>query len=633
MRFPKNKPSPEAGIYEMSFRVLRRFVGTYVPEHALTYSLGLLLLAATVWVSIRVPKVIGHLVDQLQQVGITFAALQPTVLQLMALAVLLILFRTASRVVLFYPGRRVEQRIRQDFFEALVHLPQRIYNAYRVGDLMSRGINDVASVRVMLSMGILHSVNTVMLGVGAIQGMASLSVKLTLWVLLPLLAMIAVTGLAVRYIFRFVHESQAALGALTESTREALGAYALFNTYPIRGVLLERFQQVNARYSRTVQYVALLRTGIFPLMTTFIGCGVLLVLWIGGGMVMRGELALGALVAFMTYVWILADPAIAIGWVMNALQRGYSALLRLFEVMDHAGLSRRGGAMPVPEPERAPCLPAVVGCLTQVQVRGLRFTYPQVQAAESDLQADAGPERTFILQVDELALEPGKRLGIFGATGAGKSTLAALLAGAILPPRGCIRFNAVDACDLTPEQWRTWVSFVPQHTNLFSTSIQENICLAKPVDTCRLSEALEHASLMSDISGFPEGLQTRVGEGGVSLSGGQRQRISLARALYHGGQLLILDDMTSAIDLLTEAAVLKRIYSLRRLPMIVMISHRVNTLKECDEIIILDHGRISARGTHAALLQDNPLYRGTCEYEQALLQQQQPSPEEGYYAH
>ena len=314
--------------------VTRRFVKRYVPEHLITYGIGLLFLLATTVVIITIPKVIGQMIDQLQLPEVTFTTVQPTLVRLMLLAGLLFLFRAMSRVVIFFPGRKIEQSLRQTFFNRLTELPRRQTEQFSIGDLMSRGVNDISAVRVMVSMGVLHVINTGVLFAGAVHGMASLSPQLTAWVVLPILAMFVTTLLAVRFIYRFVHQAQVALGELSESVRETLGAYPVFNSTPIHAQLLGRFAQWNRHYSAAVQRVATARAFFFPLLNLFIGLGALVVLWQGGRMLMAGELALGSLVAFLTYVWILADPAVAIGWVVNALQRGHSALVRLYELIE-----------------------------------------------------------------------------------------------------------------------------------------------------------------------------------------------------------------------------------------------------------------------------------------------------------
>lgn len=580
--------------------ILRSFLKHYAVKHVPVYLAGLAALIATTVVMVQIPKAIGALIDALH------AAEGPEPVlawarQIALLAVLLFAFRTLSRVLIFYPGRRVEQSVRQDFFDCLTRLPAPDQRQFTVGDLMSRGVNDVTSIRVMLSMGILHVVNIAFLGAGALHGMWSLSPELTRWLMIPVGAMFLTTAFSVRLVYRYIREAQQRLGQLSEMIRESLGAYELINTYAVRDAVWNRFESANTAYSRTVQIAAAVRSLIFPLMSAFMGLGVVMVLWIGGNQVIDDQLKLGSLVAFMTYLGILVDPVVAIGWVVNSLQRGHSALVRLFDLMRRV-------------PPENPTGVARLWKGNHFKIQRLQYAYEPV-GKEPDTE-------TFTLHIDGLELNAGESLGIFGATGCGKTTLAQLISGALLPPRGTVFLDGVDQTTVAPDDWKTAVSYVPQQSYLFSAGIDENVTMARQASTGRLGQALHFASLTGEVAGFPEGFKTKVGEGGISLSGGQRQRVSLARAHYHGGKLFVLDDTTAAVDLLTEARLLENIRQSLKDRLLIISSHRVSTLAFCDRIVILDRGRVADQGTHDELIKRNAFYRGTWEYEKRVEQHQ-----------
>jgi len=568
-------------------KILKRFWKKYVPRYGAVYLFGLVCLLVTTAVTISVPPAIGNIIDLLRVEDLSLKVLQSKIHWLFLLGLALAVFRTLSRVSIFWPGRKIEQEIRQDYFNHLTQLPRSFYAKHTSGDLTSRGIRDVTAVRIMLSMGILHSVNTLVLSSGALYGMMKLSVGLTLWVLVPVLLMFVVTACVVKAVQKHVKKSQEALGALSENVRETFSAYQVLNTYPIHDQVMERFNEANEAYTSVNILLTKIRSIFFPLMPTFIGLGVLLVLWFGGNQVLSGTMALGSFVAFITYVGILAEPFIAIGWVVNAMQRGMSALERIFEIIDEPLTE----LLPANDPETdAPLL----------KVKNLKFNYPG-----------------FALEIDHIELKAGQFLGIFGSTSSGKTTLALLLAGILEAPAGTLYYKGRDIRSLSREERVKLVSFVPQDSFLFSESILRNISMTRDEKEARILsiEAIHFACLNADLEIFPQDIQTKLGEGGVTLSGGQRQRVSLARAKYHDGDIFILDDVTSSLDHTTESEILEHLYSELDDKAVVIVSHRITSLRDCHEIIILEEGKIVDRGTHEELYKRNHLYESAWNYE------------------
>jgi ATP-binding cassette subfamily B protein len=374
----------------------------------------------------------------------------------------------------------------------------------------------------------------------------------------------------------------------------------------------------------------------FPSMTLFLGFGALLVLWVGSREVIRGRITLGDFVAFNSYLVMLSWPMIAFGWVTNMLQRGMASWKRMSEVLD---------AMPDIADRQVSDAGQSVPLTGAIEFRHLTFSYP-------------GAERP-VLENVSLRIESGQTVAFVGATGSGKSTMISLLARLHEPPAGSVFMDGVDVREIPLERLRGAIGFVPQEPFLFSESIAENIAFGvrpqkntdrdgppkntdrnrpqkntdghrpqknteehriDPEIERRLKEVAAVARLDKDVESFPKGYFTPVGERGITLSGGQKQRTALARALMVDPRVLILDDALSAVDTYTEEEILSRLKGVMRQRTSILVAHRVSTVRDADQIFVLDHGRIAERGHHDALVARNGLYAAL--YRKQLLEEE-----------
>ena len=325
----------------------------------------------------------------------------------------------------------------------------------------------------------------------------------------------------------------------------------------------------------------MIRSLVLPFLTLTGALALAVVLWAGGHAVVRGGLTVGGLTAFVALLAAVLPPLRSLGWLMAVLQRGRAALERVFEVLDAPAEDRGRVVVLEPAPPGPP----------PIEVRGLTFTYP-------------GAGRPALEDVC-VTVAPGSVVGLFGRSGAGKTTLLRVLALLERPPAGSVRVDGVDLAEVAPESWRRRVVLVEQRPFLFSDTVAANIALEDPPDPARLRRAVRLAALGPDLAALPRGLETVVGERGVMLSGGQRQRVALARALYRGAEVVLLDDIVSAVDHATEERLVEAVAGLSAggaRPTVVVASHRLSVLKRADLILVLDGGRLVDRGAHGELV-------------------------------
>ena len=370
--------------------------------------------------------------------------------------------------------------------------------------------------------------------------------------------------------------------------QEALSGVRVVRAYRQEAHEQDRFRRSNLEYLERNRVLIRLQGAFYPSMTFFLGLGSLMVLWLGSRAVIRGEISLGEFVAFNGYLVMLAWPMIAFGWVTNILQRGFASWGRMQEIMrepaaiDDSHVTQAGMMAPLDGP---------------IEIQSLTFTYP-------------GSDRPVLRDID-LRIEPGQTVAFIGSTGSGKSTLLNLLPRLHEPPAGTVFISGVDVREIPLARLRGAIGFVPQEPFLFSDTIAENVSFSSPeprapIDEVRKAAAI--ARLDKDVEEFPRGYDTMVGERGITLSGGQKQRTALARALYANPPILMLDDALSAVDTYTEEEILSRLRHVMRQRTSLIVAHRVSTVREADQICVLQDGRIAERGRHDELVQRNGLY-------------------------
>ena len=541
-------------------------------------------------ISLIAPLVLRRVIDGLST-GVTTRELIAAGGALLLIAVADGGCRYLMRKRLIGASRDIEYALRNDFFAHLQRLPLSWYHSRRVGDLMSRATNDLGAVRMMVGPAVMYFSATLLGFVIAIAIMLSIDPWLTLLALAPMPLVSIATHVFGKAIHTRFDRIQAQLSDLSAVVQESLAGVRVVRAYRQEPFELARFTAANDEYVHRNRSLIGLQAAFYPSLGFFFGLSALIVLWAGGSAVVAGRITLGDFVAFSRYLVLLSWPMIAFGWVINIVQRGIASWQRMLEVMDTVPaiaddqVAETGGAAPVQG---------------RVDVRNLTFTFPGATDP--------------VLHGITFSVEPGQTVAIVGATGSGKSTLVQLLPRMYDPPPGTVWLDGVDVRTIPLARLRRSMGVVPQEPFLFSETVAENIALGASDDEtpervrARVEEAARLAGLETDVAGFADGLDTMVGERGITLSGGQKQRAAIARALFVDPRVLILDDALSAVDTATEDAILHRLREVRRARTCVMVAHRVSTVRDADLILVLSDGRIVERGTHESLVAQGGLY-------------------------
>jgi ATP-binding cassette subfamily B multidrug efflux pump len=487
-------------------------------------------------------------------------------------------FRYGMRELLNGVSRRVEADLLNDFFRHLLRLDATFYGSTRTGDLMSRATNDTLAVRMAAGPAIMYTVNTIASFTFALAFMVWISPRLTLWAMLPMIALPPLVLFFGRIIHRRFEEIQEQFSSLSTFVQENLTGVRLIRAYTQEDEQRRHFDTYNADY-RTRNMRLVLTAGAFhPLLMLIAGTAAVLVTGLGALEVMAGRMTVGDFVAFGFYLTLLVWPMIALGWVVNLYQRAAASMGRL------NGIFRTEPAVGTPAAPRE-----LTDARGAIEFRNVTFQYPGTRRAVLD-------DVTF-------AVTGGSNVAIVGPTGAGKSTLVSLLVRLYDPTRGEILLDGIPLTDIDPSELRRRIGMVPQDAFLFSDTISANIGLGVegPADEA-VRRSAEVAQLREQIEDFPNAWETMLGERGINLSGGQKQRATLARALARDPLIVVLDDALSAVDTHTEAAILADLRGITASRTTFIISHRVSAVMGADEILVLDGGRIVQRGTHPELI-------------------------------
>ena len=494
--------------------------------------------------------------------------------------------RTYSRALIFNAGRDVEYDLRNDLFAHLEKLPLAFYQSQRTGDLMSRVINDISAVRVMLGPGVLNFVNAPVYYIYALVLMLSMDVRMTVAALAPFPLLMYFARRFRGRIMKSSLEVQQQMSVLSSHVQENLSGMHVVKAYSQEDYQTQQFIALNKDYEVKSMEMAKMRGIVNPVMQGVNALTVLIVIWYGGVRVVRGDLLVADIVAFIAYLNVLAWPTAAFGWMLSLVERGRAAMHRLEEVLETKPAITDGSESV-----------SVDGLKVAIEFRNVSFAYERKQNGHAALDGIS------------FKLPVGQSVGLVGRIGSGKSTVAQLMPRLFDVASGEILFDGQDIRKFSLSQLRRMIGYVPQDPFLFSTSLRRNLALGREkYSEEELTRAIKLAKLDRDLDVFPQGLETMVGERGVTLSGGQKQRATLARALIMDPPVLVLDDSLSSVDAQTEAEILHGLRSLLKEKTCLIISHRISAVKEADEILVLDEGRIIERGNHAGLVRQGGVY-------------------------
>jgi ATP-binding cassette subfamily B protein len=507
-------------------------------------------------------------------------------------------FSWANRQLLVVASRYIEHDLRMDLFKKALALDSYFYSKNRIGDLMNKFTTDLGAVREMLGGGINMGSRLLMFVVFAIVAMYLVSVPLALALSLVFPIIFIIMYYVLRLIDRRYRESQESFDKISTRAQENFSGIRVVKGFALEDRELESFQALNKDY--IAKSLALTRVDgpVRALMGLLMGFAALIVLWMGGGMVIRGEITAGQFVQFNAYLMMLGWPIVGLGWTLTIFQRGSTSYKRLEEFW-------REPARITDVPKSTPPSPGPSSPSGERGVAGDFDLTGEIKFEEVSLELGGRK----VLDGITLTIPKGTTLGITGRTGSGKTLLVSLIPRILEPTSGRVLVGGYDVKELPLATLREAIGMVPQEPFLFSDTLAENISFGLAhADKERAEWAAKLAGVHDDIVSFPKGYDTSLGERGVTLSGGQRQRVALARALARKPQILILDDAMSAVDTETESRILSGLKSVLGQQTTLLIGHRTSTLQYADWIVVLEHGKIAEEGTHEMLLTTGGIY-------------------------
>ncbi len=559
---------------------LRRLVPYYHP-YRLQVAFGLLCVVVSATLFNRIPALLSTAIDELRS-GAPSQTIWMIAATMVGITLVMAVFRWQMREILNGVSRHIENDLRDALFAHLSTLDAGWYARTRTGEIMARLTNDLSAVRMAAGPAIMYLTNTIFGGAIALAYMLRSSGRLTAIAVTPMVFL----PLVMLRLGKSVHDRfeavQAHFGDLTTMAQENLSGVRIVRAYRQEAAEEQRFTDLSREYVNRNMRLARLYGLMNPAFTVLAGLGAAAVLGVGGSLVLRGTMTVGAFVGFGFYLSNLTWPLIALGWVTNLFQRGAASMARLNELFD---------ARPaIASPERPVALPAARAGRS-IEFRNVSFAYP-------------GRE---VLHDLCFAIPAGGTLGVVGATGSGKSTLLELIPRILDASEGEILIDGVAVRSLDLAALRAEIGFVPQESLLFSTTMLENLSYGGTSDA-EARWAAGVAQLSETIAAFPDGYDTMLGERGINLSGGQKQRAAMARALARRPGIVIFDDALSAVDTHTEAAILRGLRDAVAGRTAVIASHRITAIRDATHIIVLHEGRIVERGTHETLLAERGRY-------------------------
>jgi ATP-binding cassette subfamily B protein len=536
------------------------------------------------------------------------------------------------RRLLIGVSRKIEYSLRADFFSHLQGLDPTFFENNRTGNIMALISNDLDAVRNFLGPGIMNFFNTVFVFVSTLAVMFTINVKLTLFALVAVPLLPVIVYLLSSQLYKTFKISQEHYAFMSARTQESIAGIKVVKSFTQEANEVENFADINRQYIKKNMDLARVRSIFWPLMILIGGIGSLVVFLVGGRQVINGVLTLGQFVQFSAYILSITWPLISLGWVINLIQRGEVSMGRLNKVFDMRP--------DICEPDKPVSISKIKG---DISFKNVSFAYPKQESYESYESADAKGEKKdtskkkpstnpggkaaenksnstgpIVLNNISFEIAAGTRTGIAGFTGSGKSTLVNLIPRLYDVSNGSVTVDGIDLRKMPLKTLRTSIAYVTQDAFIFSKTIRENIIFGKEEELLGLpQEELENkiiraskiAHLHEDVATFPEGYDTIVGERGITLSGGQKQRLAIARAIITEPEILILDDSFSSVDTNTEELILSDIKKATKNLTVIIISHRISTIKDSDQIIVMDEGTITETGTHSQLLKISAIYQ------------------------
>jgi len=550
----------------------------YMRRYRWGYLWGTLACIATNIAAVQGPQILRKAIDELER-GITRDRIIFLACVFVGIYVVKGIFLYAQRWILIGISREIEFDLRNDLFLQLERQDANFYQKYRTGDVMARMTNDLNAVRMLLGPALMYSANTVFFTVGALYFLLRISPWLTLvaWAPMPL------ASILVQYFGRKIHDRfekiQESFSEISSQAQENYSGARLVRAFGREQSQMSLFEKLNRQYIHRAQGLVQLMGMLWPTLEFILGIAMIITLLVGGHEVVAHRITPGDFVAFNTYMILLIWPIIAVGWVVNLFQRGTASVKRIDEILR---------AVPgIDDSAADPTIPANAVLRGEIEFRNLNFSYGETQ----------------VLRAISLRIPAGSSLAIVGPTGSGKTTLVNLLSRLYEAPEGSLWIDGRSIRSFPLEVIRRNMGIVPQETFLFSETIRENLAFGVSASSDEeLLEAAEAAHIRREFEEFPQGFETMVGERGMTLSGGQKQRLAIARALLRRPAILVLDDALASVDTYTEERILGGLRTYTATATTILISHRISTVRNADQIAVLDRGRIVEIGRHEELL-------------------------------
>jgi ATP-binding cassette, subfamily B, multidrug efflux pump len=562
----------------------QRVLINFIKEHKISYFIGIIFVLVTSYIQTLFPKVLGNTIDILKENNFKPSFVYVNIGYMILIALGTFVSTYIWRNLIIGNGRKMECYLREKLFEHFQKLSAEFYNRRKTGDLIAYAINDINAVRMTFGPATAMLVNGIVICVISIYSMAqSINWQITILSLVPIPFIVFIMikiGKIVRRRFIKVQENFA---SISDRVQENINGIRVIKAYVQEDEECTKFEELNERMSKSNLDMVRISSYVSPVIEICFTISFVLNLIIGGKMVLKGDISLGDFIAFNGYLTMIMTPIISIGRIITIFQRGMASLNRLNEIFD-TEIEIKGNEKSIKTSLKG-----------NIEIKNLTFSYP-------------GSKETVLKDIN-LSIPKGHTLGIIGKTGSGKSTLVNLLLRMYNVQNEIIFFDGIDIKDYNPKTLRDGFGFVPQDNFLFKASIEDNIkFFKKTYSDEEVIDAAKDSCIYESIMDFPNDLKTILGERGVNISGGQKQRISIARALIKKPEILILDDSLSAVDTITEAQILKNIKRARKDKTSIIVAHRISQVLESDEIIVMDKGKISERGTHLELIEKGGLY-------------------------
>jgi ATP-binding cassette subfamily B protein len=546
--------------------------------------IGLVALLIVDVLQLFIPRIIKYVIDDLTSGRISTQQLLLYGVEVLILALGIGGFRYVWRYLLLGAARRVEMALRDHLFQHLQTLSFSYFSRTKVGDLMAHATNDIEAVRMSIAMGLVFLVDTIILGILTIFFMIYIHPLLTLYAILPMPMITMITLFFSRVIHQRFEVVQKTFATLTERVRESIAGIRVVKAYVQEETEKEKLSGLSQDYIQKNISVTKVWGMFFPLILFFSNLSMAIVLYWGGKLTIFQSISTGDFVAFMSYLGMLVWPMMALGWAINVIQRGAASMERLNRIFAE-----------VPEISDSPKTNWSGSLKGDIELRGLTFS--------------PGNGGSPLLKEIDLTFHKGEKIVIVGRTGSGKTILCDLLVRILESPGGSIFYDGIEIHRIPLRVLRRDIGYIPQDTLLFSDTIRENIAFGRLDATEEeIGEAARIAQIYDEIVEFPNGMNTVVGEKGITLSGGQRQRIAIARAILMKPPVFILDDALSSVDIQTEERILEGMVSFLKGKTSILITHRIAPLRRADRIIVLDEGRVAEMGDHPTLLTKGGIY-------------------------